>query len=66
MYTGIVFAKTKSNVKTFKYKAYIRSLKLLTNVVSSKELSDYSTVDFSVHLFLDEVKMAKKLRLQIL
>ena len=65
MYTGIVFAKTACN-KKYKYKAYIRSLKLLTSVVTTKNIRDYSTVDFSVHLFMDETKMAKKVRLQLI
>jgi exoribonuclease R len=70
LYTGIVFAKTAvaavTGEKTYKYKAYIKSLKLLTSLISTKNLPDYSTVDFSVHLFHDEAKMSKKIRLQLL
>ena len=65
IYTGTVFAKV-TKAHGYKYKAYIRSLKLLTEVISSKDLPEYSPVDFSVHLFMDETKMAKKIRLQIL
>ena len=45
---------------------YIPELKLLTKLKSAKELPMYSLVECTVHLFLDEVKMSKKVRLQIL
>jgi exoribonuclease R len=68
LYTGIVFARTTvldKNHKMYKYKAYIQSLNLLTSVLTAKYVEDYTTVDFSVHLFQDATKMSKKIRLQL-
>jgi exoribonuclease R len=74
IYTGIVFAKRlEENASApdnasalYKYKVYIPDTKLLTTVKSSKNLNDYTTAHFSTHLFLDEAKMTKKIRLQML
>ena len=45
---------------------YIPELKLLTKLKSVKELPMYSLVECTVHLFLDEAKMGRKVRLQML
>ena len=67
-YIGFVFAPTERLINgtvSYKYKVYIPATKLFTSVVSNKKLKEYTTVYFSAHLFLDETKMTKKIRLQI-
>jgi exoribonuclease R len=67
-YMGMVFNKTEvmlKNMPIFKYTTYIPEIKLLTSVLSTKEFKNYGTLYFSVHLFMDEAKMTKKIRLQI-
>ena len=74
IYTGVVFGKTlqenasasASEPLLYKYRVYIPDTKLLTTVKSVKNLNDYTTAHFSTHLFLDETKMTKKIRLQML
>ena len=72
IYFGTIFDKTpiekKSNEEKqmYKYKIYVEKLKLISNVKSSKEYIEYQTVDVSIHQFLDEVKMYKKIRLQLI
>jgi hypothetical protein len=67
LYRGIVFQKTTCNSPAlYKYQAYIPETKMLTTVYSAKEYKNYATVNFSVHLFLDEAKMTKKIRLEVL
>jgi exoribonuclease R len=68
-YTGFVFTPTEVLVNgliLYKYKAYISELKLLTSVITPKTVNNYAAVNFSVHLFLDEAKMCKKIRLELL
>lgn len=68
IYTGSVFSResiVKNENIVFKYRVFIPSIKLLTTMKSDKYIEDYSTVDFSIHLFLDESKMSQKARLQI-
>ena len=67
-YLGFIFEKAgaKSAAGLYKYKVYIAETKMLTTVKSHKDVSNYSTVYFSAHLFLDEAKMTKKIRLQLL
>ena len=67
IYSGLVFARTECSLNSlFKYKVYIQSIKLLTSVYSVKKVDNYSMMDFTVHWFLDETKMNKKIRLQML
>jgi hypothetical protein len=66
-YTGILFNRTEMNTKgQYKYTVYIAETKMLTTVKSTKEFNNFTTKHFSAHLFLDEAKMTKKIRLQIL
>jgi len=67
-YSGVVFSKKTIDIKgvmMFKYSVFIQLLKLLSSVVTSKEIKEYSIVEFSVHSFMDEIKMTKKFRLQL-
>ena len=66
VYNGIVFAQTSTGNDMYKYKVYIPYIKLLTSVYSERDIKNYSLMDFTVHLFLDESKMSKKVRLQML
>ena len=66
IYNGIVFDRTITTTSLYKYRVYIPYIKLLTSVYSVKEIKNYSSMDFTVHLFLDETKMSKKVRLQML
>ena len=71
LYTGIVFNQTIkneaiNNETLFKYTVYIPESKMLTTVLSSRNIKNYTSVAFSAHLFLDEAKMTKKIRLQML
>jgi hypothetical protein len=73
VYNGIVFAQSKVEQQSntledniYKYKVYIPYIKLLTSVYSERDIKNYSLMDFTVHLFLDESKMCKKVRLHML
>ena len=72
-YFGLVFGKTliekneneKDARPMYKYKVYIQTIKFLSYVITERELADYTMVDISVHQFLDEAKMCKKIRLHL-
>jgi exoribonuclease R len=66
-YTGILFNRTEITAKgQYKYNVYIAETKMLTTVRSTSEFNNFTTKHFSAHLFLDEAKMTKKIRLQLL
>ena len=66
-YTGILFNRTEINTKAqYKYNVYITETKMLTTVRIHEEFNNFTTKYFSAHLFLDEAKMTKKIRLQLL
>jgi hypothetical protein len=70
IYSGMVFARsdiiTKNDNTLFKYRVYIPEIKLLTSLTIPHKIINYSMMDFTLHLFLDEIKMNKKVRLQLL
>ena len=66
VYNGIVFAQTVVDTNMYKYRVYIPYIKLLTSVYSERDIKNYSLMDFTVHLFLDESKMSRKVRLHML
>lgn len=71
VYFGIVFEKTPiettkgATTPMYKYKIYIQTIKFLSYVITDREFVDYTMVDISVHQFLDEAKMCKKIRLHL-
>ena len=75
LYTGVVWGSAPttpfptseegSAAPLYKYRGYIAQLKLLTNVYSPKKVDNYSTMNFTIHLFLDEANMTKKVQLQM-
>jgi len=67
VYSGMVFAQTPANENAFfKYRVYIPVIKCLTSVYSLKDIKNYTFANFTLHWFLDESKMQKKIRLQML
>jgi exoribonuclease R len=64
-YMGFIFERTQVEPQLYKYKVYLAETKWLTSVYSPKELKNNTTVYVSAHLFLDEAKMTKKIRLQM-
>jgi exoribonuclease R len=69
IYVGIVFAPEERIINgtiSYKYKVYIPATKLFTTARSHKKLKEYTTAHFSAHLFLDEAKMTRKIRIHIL
>ena len=66
-YPGFLFQRSEAMEKgLYKYRAYIPETKMVTSVLSPKAYKNYAAVHFSAHLFLDEAKMTKKIRLQIM
>jgi exoribonuclease R len=67
IYMGVVFNKIPISVSLYKYSVYIPETKVLTTVKCPNIVgTGTSTVYLSAHLFLDEAKMTKKIRLQFL
>jgi len=65
-YSGLVFARKTAEAPLFNYRVYIHSIKLLTSVYSVKKVNNNTLMEFTIHWFLDETKMNKKIRLQML
>ena len=66
MFNQTIKNEAINNDTLFKYTVYIPESKMLTTVLSNRNIKNYTSVAFSAHLFLDEAKMTKKIRLQML
>lgn len=75
IYQGLVFnteegtstvGKAGTSTNLFKYRVYIPAIKLLTTVRIENAVTNYTWQSFTVHWFLDEIKMSKKIRLQMI
>lgn len=66
-HTGIVFDKVSKNdgSGSICYMVYIEKWKLLSRIITTRELSNYQSATFKVFLFEDEDRCKRKIRLQI-
>ena len=64
-YSGCMFDKTKKDDDRFSYMVYIPELKIVSRITTVDDIKDYSMKKFTTHLFMDEAKLKKKIRLQI-
>ena len=65
-YTGVVFARTYCDkTRIYTYSVYLTYIKMLTTVTSEKKVNNYTTQDFTIHLFMEEHRMKRKIRLQM-
>jgi exoribonuclease R len=65
-YSGCVFEKTSRHDDKFSYMVYIPELKIVSRVNTVEDIENYSMKQFTTHLFMDEAKLKKKIRLQII
>ena len=64
-YSGCMFDKTKRDDERFSYMVYIPKLKIVSRITTIDDFENYSMKQFTPHLFMDEAKLKKKIRLQI-
>ena len=64
-YSGCMFDKTKRDDDRFSYMVYIPKLKIVSRITTVDDFENYSMKRFTPHLFMDEAKLKKKMRLQI-
>ncbi len=62
-HSGYIFNKIKRNDHMFKYQVYFVELKLVKNLITCQEVEKDSYGLFKIHLFTDESRMCKKLRI---
>ena len=64
-YSGCLFDKTSKSDDKFGYMVYIPELKIVSRIATEYDYDNYSMMRFTTHLFMDEAKLNKKIRLQI-
>ena len=64
-YSGCLFDKTARLDDKFGYMVYIPELKIVSRIATEYDYDNYSMMQFTTHLFMDEAKLNKKIRLQI-
>jgi len=65
-YEGIIFDKIIKNNGSITYMVYLNELKLLSRITSYTDVENYTQHKFKIYLFEDDLKVKKKIRLQII
>lgn len=66
IHNGIVFDKLLKNDGLYYYMVYLEDLKMLSRIIVTEELENYSSYKFKMFLFEDEDKVQRKIRIQLL
>ena len=62
-YEGFVFDKISRNDSLFQYMVYLPRLKLTNRITSREDKKNHMFHNFNLYIFLDEIRMKKKIRL---
>lgn len=62
-YDGFIFDKIKRNDSLFQYMVYLPKIKLTNRITSRVDRENMTTQQFNLYIFLDEIRMKKKIRL---
>ena len=65
-HNGIVFDKLMKNDGLYSYMVYLEDLKMLSRIIITENLDNYSSHIFKMYLFEDEDKVQRKIRIQII
>ena len=65
-HNGVVFDKLLKNDGLYSYMVYLEELKLLSRIIVTENLDNYSCNTFKLFLFEDEDKVQRKIRLQLI
>ncbi len=64
-YSGCMFDRTRRDDEQLSYMVYIPELKIVSRITTKDNFENYSMKKFTTHLFMDEAKLKKKIRLQM-
>ena len=65
-YTGYIFDKIIRNDKLFQYMVYIPELKMVNRITSRHDKTNYINYDFKIFIFIDEIRLKQKIRLELI
>ena len=63
---GYIFDKIIRNDNLYVYSVYIPSIKMVSKIISHESYENYSKHEFSIHIFKNNEKFKKKVRLHII
>ena len=66
VYNGIIFDKIVRNDALYQYMVYIPSMKLVNRITTRHDKELFNEYEFKMYIFLDETRMKKKIRLEIM
>ena len=65
-YDGYVFDKMDRNDGLFQYIVFLPDLKMTSKITIRNDVDNYTNCKFNIHIFTDQDRLKKKIRLQIL
>jgi exoribonuclease R len=64
-HNGVIFDKLLKNDGLYSYMVYLEEIKMLSKIIITTELENYSSHKFNLFLFEDEDKVQRKIRIQL-
>jgi len=65
-YDGYLFDKIYRNDGLYQYIVFIPELRLTTRITNRADVENYGSRKFNLHIFFDEDRLKKKIRIQLL
>ena len=65
IYSGCVFDKIQRKDGLFQYVVFLKELKLVSKLITYKEISDYTEHNFKLYLFQDKEQLKRKVRIEL-
>ena len=66
LYDGYIFNRLVRTDGLFQYLVYLPKIKMVNRFTSSNNLALYTSQNFRLYLFLDEIKFKRKIKLEVI
>tara|TARA_A100001011_G_scaffold399847_1_gene510535 strand:- start:1348 stop:3084 length:1737 start_codon:yes stop_codon:yes gene_type:complete len=66
VYDGYIFDKIIRNDKLYQYMVYIPEIKMVNRLTSRIDRENYKNYNFKIYIFMDEIRLKQKIRIEII
>jgi hypothetical protein len=66
VYDGYIFDKIIRNDKLYQYMVYIPEIKMVNRLTSRIDRENYTNYNFKIYIFMDEIRLKQKIRIEII
>ena len=66
VYEGYIFDKIIRNDKLYQYMVYIPEIKMVNRLTTRIDRENYTNYNFKIYIFMDEIRLKQKIRIEII